>query len=56
VDAEENQKQVFLRAHTLWKSLRDSHIPAAMTSSGKVESQSQPSHFPTAGAVLHRRI
>ena len=48
VDAQENQQQVFLRAHSPWKSLRDSHIPTAATSSGKVESQNQASHFPTA--------
>lgn len=29
MDAEENQSQVSLRAHRLWKSLRDSHIPSA---------------------------
>jgi hypothetical protein len=29
MDAEENQKQVSLRAHSPWKSLRDSHIPTA---------------------------
>lgn len=48
VDAEDNQLQVFLRAHSPWKSLRDSHIPTAATNSGKVESQKQASHFPTA--------
>ena len=31
MDAEENQKQVSLRAHSPWKSLRDSHIPTAAT-------------------------
>jgi hypothetical protein len=40
------KQQVFLRAHSPWKSLRDSHIPTAATSSGKVESQKQASHFP----------
>ncbi len=29
--AEENQKQVSPSAHSPWKSLRDSHIPAATT-------------------------
>ncbi len=29
MDAEENQKQVSLRVHRLWKSLRDSHFPTA---------------------------
>ena len=48
MDAEENQKQVSLRAHRPWKSLRDSHIPSAATGGGKVESQPQASHFPTA--------
>jgi hypothetical protein len=33
MDAEENQKQVSLRAHSPWKSLRDSHIPTAATGS-----------------------
>ena len=45
----ENQNQVSLRAHRLWKSLRDSHIPSAATvGRGKVESPQQASHFPTA--------
>jgi len=35
VDAEENQRQVSLRAHRPWKSLRDSHIPTAPTKQGK---------------------
>ena len=48
MDAEENQKQVSLRAHRLWKSLRDSHISSAATGGGKVESQRQASHFPAA--------
>jgi hypothetical protein len=55
VDAEENQQQVFLRGHSPWKSLRDSHIPTAATSSGKVESQKQASHFPTALRFLSSR-
>ncbi len=54
MDAEENQHQVSLRAHSLCKSLRDSHIPAGATSSGKVETQNQRSHFPTATVVLTR--
>ncbi len=29
MDAEENLTQVFLRVHSPWKSLRDSHIPTA---------------------------
>lgn len=53
MDAEENQLQVSLRAHSLWKSLRDSHIPAAATNSGKVQSQNQPSYFPTAATVIY---
>ena len=48
MDAEENQKQVSLSAHSPWKSLCDSHIPTAATSNGKVENQKQVSHFPTA--------
>jgi hypothetical protein len=46
--AEENHKQVSLGVHSLWKSLRDSHIPSAATGGGKVERQAQASHFPTA--------
>ena len=46
MDAEENQKQVSLTAHSPWKSLRDSHIPTAPTSRGKVENQRRVSHFP----------
>jgi hypothetical protein len=41
-------KTGFLRAHSPWKSLRDSHIPTAATKHGKVENQKQVSHFPTA--------
>jgi hypothetical protein len=42
-------KAGFHRVHRLWKSLRDSHIPSAATQGrGKVESQNQASHFPTA--------
>src|SRR5580765_2380125 len=48
MDAEENQQQVSHGAHSPWKSLRDSHIPTAATSNGKVENQKQVSHFPTA--------
>ena len=40
-----------MAACRLWKSLRDSHIPAAATNAGKVESQTQPSHFPSATAI-----
>ena len=47
VDAEENQGQVFHRAHSPWKSLCDSHIPTAPAGRGKVENQKQVSHFPT---------
>ena len=31
MDAEENQRQVFLRAHSPWKSRGDFHIPTAAT-------------------------
>src|SRR6185312_4929081 len=48
VESLENQKQVFHPSHRPWKSLRDSHIPTAAASHGKVESQHQASHFPTA--------
>jgi hypothetical protein len=34
-------------SHSPWKSLRDSHIPTAPARRGKVENQSQVSHFPT---------
>jgi hypothetical protein len=34
-DAEENQTQVSLSAHSPWKSLRDSHIPTAATKQWK---------------------
>jgi len=47
VDAEENQRQVFHRAHSPWKSLRDSHISTASAGRGKMENQKQVSHFPT---------
>jgi hypothetical protein len=52
--SEENQQQVFLAAHSPWKSLRDSHIPAAPARdrSGKVEIQNQDFHFPTAHFIL----
>lgn len=53
MDAEENQKQVSLRAHRLWKSLCDSHISSAAASGGKVETQTQGSHFPTALRFPH---
>jgi hypothetical protein len=55
MDAEENQQQISLRAHRLWKSLRDSHIPSAAAGSGKVESQTQASHFPAA-RLIHTSI
>ncbi len=48
MDAEENQQQVSLGAHRLWKSQRDSHIPSAAMGGGKVESQPLASHSPTA--------
>ena len=47
LDNEENQRQVSLVAHSPWKSLRDSHIPTAPATRGKVENQKQVSHFPT---------
>ena len=52
--AEENQKQVSPSAHSPWKSLRDSHIPAATTHdrSGKVEIQHQDFPFSTAHPSL----
>ena len=56
MDAEENQKQVSHGAHSPWKSLRDSHIPTAATSNGKVENQKQVSHFPTAYGFLSHPI
>ena len=34
-------------SHSPWKSLRDSHIPTAPATRGKVENQKQVSHFPT---------
>ena len=46
MDAEENQRQVSLRAHSPWKSLRDSHIPTGSTGRGKVENEKHVSHFP----------
>lgn len=46
MDAEENQTQVSLRAHSPWKSLRDSHIPTDSTGRGKVENEKHVSHFP----------
>ena len=41
-------------AHRPWKSLHDSHIPAAPVRDrrGKVEIQAQDSHFPTACSHL----
>ena len=47
MDAEENQTQVSLSAHSSWKSLRDSHIPTAATKqweSGKPEAGFPLSH------------
>jgi hypothetical protein len=50
VDAEENQKQVFLRAHSPWKSHKarfpHSHRPDD-DARGKVEIQEQDFHFST---------
>ncbi len=46
MDAEENQNQVSLRAHNLWKSPGDSDIPAAATNGGKVESKTSLPTFP----------
>jgi len=33
MESEENQNQVSLASHSPWKSLRDSHIPTAPTTS-----------------------
>src|SRR5216683_936359 len=54
MDAEENQMQVSLNAHSPWKSLRDSHIPTAATKQWKVENQKQVSHFPLPTVSLFR--
>ena len=43
MDGEENQKQVSHAAHSPWKSAHRLEL-----SRGKVESQQQASHFPTA--------
>jgi hypothetical protein len=49
MDAKENQSQVSLSAHSPWKSLlRFPHSHSAGEGDGKVESQNQASHFPTA--------
>jgi hypothetical protein len=45
MDAEENQTQVSLSAHSPWKSLRDSHIPTAPTKA--VEKWKNKNGFPT---------
>jgi hypothetical protein len=46
MDAEENQRQVSLRAHRPWKSLlRFPHSHSAGEGDGKVESRNQASHF-----------
>jgi len=42
VDAEETQQQVSLSAHRPWKSLRDSHIPTAPTTSAFTSSERRP--------------
>jgi hypothetical protein len=48
VESMENQDQVFHPSHRPWKSHCDSHIPTALMARGKVESQRQASHFPSA--------
>jgi hypothetical protein len=55
MDAEENQKQVSLRAHSPWKSQKQrfphSHRPDD-DAGGKVEIQKQDPHFPTGSIPL----
>lgn len=57
MDAEENQIQVFLRAHSPWKSQQrrfpHSHSPGD-EARGKVEIQTQDSHFPTGPVPLSK--
>src|SRR5260370_11100944 len=48
VESLENQNQVFHPFPRPWKSLRAFHIPTALAGQGKVESQQQASHFPSA--------
>jgi hypothetical protein len=57
VDGEENQQQVFhRRPRALGNRWRDSHFPAApgCDRHGKVEIQTQDSHFPTAYSSLSK--
>jgi len=56
MDAEENQMQVSLNAHSPWKSLRDSHIPTAATKQWKVENQKQVSPLSNARFPVSNQI